>query len=69
LKDFFWNSADGIVHFNGADFKTLFPVNPENYIGTAGAAIFEKDVFFLIKYLDFEEINIIIHGKLKRETE
>jgi len=64
LKDFFWNSTEGIVHFNGIDFKTLFATNPENFIGTAGAVIFEKDIFFLLGYLDYKETNIIIHGKL-----
>jgi len=41
-KDFFGAGYDGIMHYNGTDFKILFQTQLEK----KGVLIFEKDVFF-----------------------
>jgi hypothetical protein len=61
-KDIFTGSRNGIGHYNGSDFVTIFETGP--YISPA--IIFEKDVFILewdhknVKYK-----NKIIRGTLK----
>ncbi|MBI1806896.1 MAG: hypothetical protein HYR76_07590 [Ignavibacteria bacterium] len=59
-KDFFSVASDGIGHFNGADFKTLYTTDAIIF----NAQIFEKEVFFvcLSRQTSFP---IVIHGVLK----
>ena len=59
-NDFFIGSSDGIKHFNGTDFTTVFPSTYEIQRGI----IFEKNVFFN-SYEFSTNKNYIIHGQLK----
>ncbi|MFA6596645.1 MAG: hypothetical protein WCS69_02910 [Ignavibacteriaceae bacterium] len=61
-KDIFIRMLDGIAHYNGSDIEYLYKFNSQTSI--SGAAIFDKEVFFLA--LDVPSFsNIIIHGKQK----
>ena len=62
-KDIFLSMIDGIAHYNGTDIEYLLQYNkPSTYIFEA--AIFEKEVFFLVR--DYRNnLNLIYHGKLK----
>ncbi|MHB1687260.1 MAG: hypothetical protein ACYCVH_07790, partial [Ignavibacteriaceae bacterium] len=61
-NDVFLGMKDGIAHFNGTDIQYLFHFN-DFQIGIGGAAIFDKEVFFLA--YDFQsKLNLIIRGKL-----
>jgi hypothetical protein len=64
-KDFFWNSYNGVAHFNGTNFEILYEITADNNTGINAGIIFEKEVFFLTKQIDYQEKNIIIHGRLK----
>jgi len=60
-NDIFLEMTDGLVHYNGSDMKYLFHFNkPRTHIW--GAALFEKEVFFLVSE---PNLNLIYHGKLK----
>jgi hypothetical protein len=59
-NDFFIGSTEGIKHYNGTDFTTVFPSSYEIQRGI----IFEKDVFFN-SYEFSTGKNYIIHGQLK----
>jgi hypothetical protein len=59
-NDFFIGSYDGITHYNGTDFTTIFQTNWTVQRGIA----FENDVFFIgTDYSNGK--NYIIHGQLK----
>ncbi|PIP76449.1 MAG: hypothetical protein COW85_14170 [Ignavibacteria bacterium CG22_combo_CG10-13_8_21_14_all_37_15] len=61
-KDIFIRMLDGIAHYNGTDIEYLYKFSSQTSI--SGAAIFDKEVFFLA--LDVPSyLNIIIHGRLK----
>ncbi|MHB9012898.1 MAG: hypothetical protein ACYC49_11840 [Ignavibacteriaceae bacterium] len=60
--DIFLAMKDGIAHYNGTDIQYLYHFNHAQ-IGLGGAAIFDKEVFFLA--YDFQNnLNLIIRGKL-----
>jgi hypothetical protein len=59
-NDFFIGSSDGITHYNGTDFTTIFPTSMRVERGI----IFENDVFFM-ETDDSNGKNYIIHGQLK----
>ena len=61
IKDFFASADDGIGHYNGTDFTTLYKIN--NAVITS-SIILEKDVYFLCYDLKVKR-DYIIHGKLK----
>jgi hypothetical protein len=59
-NDFFYRGVNGINHFNGTDFTTLYKTNLPSQWGIA----FEKDVFII--GVDYQNGKThIIHGKLK----
>ncbi len=59
-NDFFIGGNDGIAHYNGADFTTIYQTS----LAVRRGFIFEKDVFFIAN--DFTNgKNLIIHGQLK----
>ncbi len=60
IKDIFVGMRDGIMHYNGKDFKYIyyFPNGMELWLGRT--AIFEKEYF----HIELSR-NYIIHGKLK----
>lgn len=62
-KDIFLLMTDGLAHYNGTDTEYLFyfKVTPRTQI--FGAALFEKDVFFLVGEAG-TNLNLIYHGKL-----
>ncbi|MFH0735679.1 MAG: hypothetical protein V1773_13420 [bacterium] len=61
-KDIFFGMTDGIVHYNGDDFKYL--VNFNQGISLTGAVLFNDEVFFMA--YDFNKsLNLIFRGKLK----
>jgi hypothetical protein len=59
-KDIFTGSRNGIGHYNGSDFVTIFETGP--YISPA--IIFEKDIFILERDYKINK-NKIIRGTLK----
>lgn len=59
-NDFFIGSSDGITHYNGTDFTTIFQTSMRVERGI----IFENDVFFMGTD-DSNGKNYIIHGQLK----
>ncbi len=59
-KDFFNNSTEGIGHYNGIDYKTVYPTQLELYT----RIVIEKEIF--VTALDSDNNHyIIIHGTLK----
>lgn len=60
-KDIFLMMLDGLVHYNGSDMEYLF-YYAQWGAHINGAAIFEKDVFFLVNQRN--NLNLIYHGKL-----
>jgi hypothetical protein len=59
-NDFFNNSVNGVGHYNGIDYKTIYPTHYRIY----SKIVFEKEVFITA----FDRDNwhyIIIHGTLK----
>lgn len=60
-SDFFIGSAEGIGHYNGTDFQTLYKFSYN--IDISGASIFNKDVFFILTDNSNNQ-NIIVHGTL-----
>ncbi len=62
-KDIFLEMTDGLAHYNGNDVKYLFQFNRlKGQIW--GAALFEKEVFFLANEPQ-TSLSLIYHGKLK----
>ena len=66
-KDIFLLMTDGLAHYNGTDVKYLFhftlgDVKPWTQI--YGAALFEKDIFFLVDEPP-THLTLIYHGVLK----
>ena len=61
IKDFFASSDDGIGHYNGTDFSTIYKINNA---GITSSIILEKDVYFLCPDYKVKRF-YIIHGKLK----
>jgi hypothetical protein len=59
-KDFFAIALDGIGHYNGTDFTTVYKT--ESW--TRGGFIFDKDVFFIMHNFQ-NRLNTVVHGKLK----
>jgi hypothetical protein len=59
-KDFFAIALDGIGHYNGSDFTTVYKT--ESW--TRGGLIFDKDVFFITHNFQ-TRLNNVVHGKLK----
>ena len=59
-NDFFMKAQDGITHFNGTDFETLYTTN----LTVERGITFDKDVFFIGKNYSSGK-NYIIHGQLK----
>ena len=63
-KDFFGAGYDGIMHYNGTDFKILFQTQLEK----KGVSIFEKDVFFWAYTEEASGYNyIMIRGTLAND--
>lgn len=61
-RDLFFFMTDGLVHYDGSNFKYLLNFNkPRTHI--FGAALFEKDVFFLV-YESSIKRSLIYHGKI-----
>ncbi len=61
-NDLFLFMLDGLVHYDGSDLKYLIRFDkPKTHI--AGAAIFEKDVFFLV-YESSIGRSLIYYGKI-----
>ncbi|MBU0473097.1 MAG: hypothetical protein KKF62_02910 [Bacteroidetes bacterium] len=59
-SDFFNHSYEGIGHYNGLNYETIYKTHLELY----GMTIFEKDIFICSE--DYKNHKyIIIHGKLK----
>ena len=66
-KDIFLLMTDGLAHFNGSDIQYLFHFNYANvtpWTQIYGAALFDKDVFFLT-YEPPTHLKYIFHGTLK----
>ena len=62
-NDFFNRSRNGIGHYNGKDYITIYPTHLNNYT----KIIFDKEVF--ITAMDSENKHyIVIHGTLKEEN-
>ena len=61
LKDFFISANDGIGHYNGTDFSTLYKIYNA---GITSSIVLEKDVYFLCPDQKVKRF-YIIHGKLK----
>lgn len=62
-KDIFLLMTDGLVHYNGTDLKYLFYFNVTPATQIFGAALFQKEVFFLVKEARTHQ-NLVYHGKL-----
>jgi len=63
-KDIFLLMTDGLAHYNGDNIEYLFYFNKVPGTQIFGAALFEKDVFFLVSE---PTLNLIYHGKLYKE--
>jgi len=62
-KDIFLRMTDGLAHYNGSDIEYLLHFDkPRTQI--FGAALFEKEVFFIV-YESPTNLNLIYHGVLK----
>ncbi|MCX6150370.1 MAG: hypothetical protein NTX22_07615 [Ignavibacteriales bacterium] len=62
-KDFFWCSYEGIGHYNGTDFQTIYNIDLNLMCGY----VFDKDVFFIYKDYNKTGYNVIVHGVLNEE--
>ena len=62
-KDIFLLMTDGLAHYNGTDIQYLFYFNVTPKTQIYGAALFEKDVYFLVSEAQ-TTLNLIYHGKL-----
>lgn len=67
-KDLFIVTENGVIHYDGEDFYTLFNLDNEN-ASVFRELVFERDIFFLVN--DYEAgTNLIYHGTLiKNEHE
>ncbi|MFZ2325025.1 MAG: hypothetical protein WAV89_15190 [Ignavibacteriaceae bacterium] len=66
-KDIFLLMTDGLAHYNGTDVEYLFYftlANEKPWTQIYGAAIFEKELFFLI-YEPPTGLSLVYHGILK----
>uniref|UniRef100_A0A7V3E8H7 Uncharacterized protein n=1 Tax=Ignavibacterium album TaxID=591197 RepID=A0A7V3E8H7_9BACT len=63
-KDIFLLMIDGLAHYNGSDIQYLFHFNKVPRTQIYGAALFDKDAFFLV-YESQTGLSLIYHGKLK----
>ena len=59
-SDFFNSAYDGLGHYNGEDFKTIY----KTHLELNGLVVFEKDVFAIAEDQNNHKY-IILHGKLK----
>lgn len=59
-KDFISGSSDGIGHYNGTDYQTIYKTSLE----INGIAVLEKDIFAISRDYSTGN-NVIIHGVLK----
>ncbi len=59
-NDFFIGSGEGIKHFNGTDYETIYD---KTDVRAILGIIFEREVFLM--YYGRDGKNYIIHGKLK----
>jgi hypothetical protein len=62
-KDLFLLMTDGLAHYNGNDVEYLFYFNNGPATQIFGAALFEKEVFFLVEESP-TGLSLIYHGKL-----
>ena len=62
-KDIFMLMTDGLAHYNGNDVEYLFYFNRTPSTQIYGAALFEKDVFFLV-YEAPSGLSLVYHGRL-----
>lgn len=60
-KDFFSFATDGIGHFNGTDFVTVFPVSID--LRVSSGYVSEDEVFFPC-FSVTQNLSIVLHGKL-----
>jgi hypothetical protein len=60
-RDFFSYASDGIGHFNGEDFRTIYPVDKDRRI--SAGIVLGNEVFFP-SYCLTKNSTIVIHGKL-----
>jgi len=63
VKDIFLLMTDGLAHYNGTDMDYLFYFNRTPSTQIYGAALFEKDVFFLVDEAP-SGLSLVYHGKL-----
>jgi hypothetical protein len=63
VKDIFLLMTDGLAHYNGSDMEYLFYFNRTPSTQIYGAALFEKDVFFLVDEAP-SGLSLVYHGKL-----
>ena len=62
-KDIFLLMTDGLAHYNGIDVEYLFYFNHTPRTQIYGAALFEKDAFFLVDEAP-TGLSLIYHGRL-----
>lgn len=65
-NDIFLLKSDGLAHYNGSNFEYLFHFSHMNELPWTqiyGAALFEKDIIFLV-YEPTVNLNLIYRGKL-----
>lgn len=62
-NDFFISTYEGIAHYNGTNYNTLYTKTQDNNVAIGIGTIFEKDVFFIINDFTLGK-NLILHGKL-----
>lgn len=62
-NDFFNRSRNGIGHYNGKDYVTIYPTHLDIHTGI----VFEKDIFVTAED-SYNKHYIVIHGTLKDEN-
>jgi hypothetical protein len=62
-KDIFLLMTDGLAHYNGSDIEYLFYFNFTPRTQVFGAALFDKDAFFLV-YEAQTGLSLVYHGIL-----
>lgn len=63
-KDIFLLMTDGLAHYNGTDVSYLFYFNRTPSTQIYGAALFEKDAFFLVDEAP-SGLSLVYHGRLE----
>ena len=58
--------TDGLAHYNGSNIEHVFYFNKTPRTQIYGAALFEKDVFFLV-YESQTGLSLVYHGKLNQQ--